>query len=163
MVNLHNVVTRLWIIVFSLPYGVYYQSDSLGLLRWNPHLTPLRPKILPTCHILMVVTELHFGAVRIKFSSNAITTKKMPNLENVVTRVWIIFLSYNPGQNVWETLRFRWRKCNSSWPTPLKNVGCYKSNTFYISCTLYRPQLCLGGGGGGKILLRPCLWVCIAG
>ena len=23
--------------------------------------------------------------------------------------------TYNPGQNVWDTLRFRWWKCNSSW------------------------------------------------
>ena len=39
-------------------------------------------------------------------------------------------------------------KCNSSWPpSPLNSVGCYKSNTFYISCTLYGPQLCLGGWG----------------
>ena len=42
-------------------------------------------------------------------------------------------------------------------PPPLNSVGCYKSNTFYISCTLYGPQLCLGGEGWGKILLRPCL------
>ena len=32
-------------------------------------------------------------------------------------------------------------------PPPLNSVGCYKSNTFYISCTLYGPQLCLGGWG----------------
>ena len=32
-------------------------------------------------------------------------------------------------------------------PAPLNSVGCYKSNTFYISCTLYGPQLCLGGWG----------------
>ena len=32
-------------------------------------------------------------------------------------------------------------------PPPLNSVGCYKSNTFYISCTLYGPQLCLGGVG----------------
>ena len=56
--------------------------------------------------------------------------------------------SYNPGQNVWDTLRFSWGKCNSGWPPPpLNSVGCYKSNTFYISCTLYGPQLCLGGWG----------------
>ena len=30
---------------------------------------------------------------------------------------------------------------------PLNSVGCYKSNTFYISFTLYGPQLCLGGWG----------------
>ena len=34
-------------------------------------------------------------------------------------------------------------------PPPLPNsVGCYTSNTFYISCTLYGPQLSLKGGGG---------------
>ena len=32
-------------------------------------------------------------------------------------------------------------------PPPLNSVGCYKSNTIYISCTLYGPQLCLGGVG----------------
>ena len=32
-------------------------------------------------------------------------------------------------------------------PPPLNSVGCYKSNTFYISFTLYGPQLCLGGWG----------------
>ena len=35
-------------------------------------------------------------------------------------------------------------------PPPLNSVGCYKSNTFYISCTLYGPQLCLGVGEWGK-------------
>ena len=29
----------------------------------------------------------------------------------------------------------------------MNSVGCYKSNTFYISCSLYGPQLCLGGVG----------------
>ena len=32
-------------------------------------------------------------------------------------------------------------------PLPLNSVGCYKSNTFYISCTLYGPQLRLAGVG----------------
>ena len=33
-------------------------------------------------------------------------------------------------------------------PTPpLNSVGCYKSNAFDISCTLYGPQLCLAGVG----------------
>ena len=41
----------------------------------------------------------------------------------------------------------------SSWPpSPLNSVGCYKSNTFYISCTLYEHQLCFGGVG--KNLVR---------
>ena len=45
-------------------------------------------------------------------------------------------------------VRFRWGKCYSSWlPSPLNSVGCYKSNTFYISCTLYGPQLRLAGVG----------------
>ena len=35
-------------------------------------------------------------------------------------------------------------------PPPLNSVGCYKSNTFYISCTLYGPQLCLGVGEWGE-------------
>ena len=38
---------------------------------------------------------------------------------------------------------------------PLNSVGCYKSNTFYISCTLYGPQPCLGGWG--KNLVKACL------
>ena len=42
-----------------------------------------------------------------------------------------LLAGYNPGQNVWDTLRFRWGKCTSSWPpSPLNSVGCYKSNTF---------------------------------
>ena len=35
-------------------------------------------------------------------------------------------------------------------PPPLNSVGCYKSNTLYISCTLYEPQLCLGGWRVGE-------------
>ena len=38
---------------------------------------------------------------------------------------------------------------------PLESVGCYRSNTLYIPCTRYGPQLY--SGGGGEILLRPCL------
>ena len=34
----------------------------------------------------------------------------------------------------------------------MNSAGCYKSNTFYLSCTLYGPQLCLGGGGGENLV-----------
>ena len=32
-------------------------------------------------------------------------------------------------------------------PPPLNSFGCYKSDSFYISCVLYGPRLCLGGVG----------------
>ena len=37
-------------------------------------------------------------------------------------------------------------------PFPLNSVWCYKPNTFYRTSTLFE-----AGGGGGGILLRPCL------
>ena len=47
IINLQKGVRRLQIIVFSWPYAAYHQSDSLGLLQGNSHLSPLRPKRWP--------------------------------------------------------------------------------------------------------------------
>ena len=43
---------------------------------------------------------------------------------------------YNSGQNVWDTLCLGAEDAIQIDPPPhLDSVGCYKSNTFYISCT----------------------------
>ena len=71
--------------------------------------------------------------------------------------------SYNPGQNVWDTLRFSWGKCNSGWP-PSPPEQCWVlqvKHLLHILNTLWTSTLFRADGG--KILLRPCLWVCIAG
>ena len=60
--NSENTVTLYKIIVFSYPYGAYYHSDILELLRWNPHFTPLRPKRWPIWTMLSDASKPSFLA-----------------------------------------------------------------------------------------------------
>ena len=60
--NSENTVTLYKIIVFSYPYGAYYHSDILELLRWNPHFTPLRPKRWPIWTMLSDASKPTFLA-----------------------------------------------------------------------------------------------------
>ena len=52
MAALENIVTRLWIIVVCYSYSAYDENDTLELLPWNYHLTPLWRKRWPICKIL---------------------------------------------------------------------------------------------------------------
>ena len=52
MASLENIVTRLRIIVLCSCYSAYHQNDTLELLPWNCHLTPLWRKRWPICKIL---------------------------------------------------------------------------------------------------------------
>ena len=52
---------------------------------------------------------------------------------------------YNPGQNVWNTLCFRWGKCISCWsPFPLEQCWVLQAKHLLQDLNFVR-----GGGGGG--------------
>ena len=61
MESLENVVTRLRIIVLCYSYNAYHQNDTLELLPWNCHLTPLWPKRWPICKILSHASKSSFS------------------------------------------------------------------------------------------------------
>ena len=58
MAALENIVTRLWIIVVCYSYSAYDENDTLELLPWNYHLTPLWRKRWPICKILSHFSKL---------------------------------------------------------------------------------------------------------
>ena len=64
---------------------------------------------------------------------------------------WVVVVWWNLHVQFWSKCLghfvFRCGRCNSNIdpPPPLDSVGCYKSNTFYISCTCWGPQLCSEG------------------
>ena len=62
MASLENIVTRLRIIVVCYSYSAYHQNDTLELLPWNCHLTPLWRKRWPICKILSHASELSFSS-----------------------------------------------------------------------------------------------------
>ena len=63
--------------------------------------------------------------------------------------------TYNPGLNFQDTFTFLKSKTAQFFPLPhpLNNVGCQDSNMSQKSCSVYRLQHCLGGGGGGNKFL----------
>ena len=61
MASLENIVTRLRIIVLCSCYSAYHQNDTLELLPWNCHLTPLRHKTWPIFKVLSHESKLSFS------------------------------------------------------------------------------------------------------
>ena len=103
MASLENIVTSLRIIVLCYSYSAYHQNDSLELLPWNCHLAHYDARVgrfAKFCHtpqthrfnlvIWCLSSERHIGALTVKLSLNPIMTQKMADLQNSVTRFWII-------------------------------------------------------------------------
>ena len=61
MASLENIVTGLRIIVLCYSYSAYHQNDTLDLLPWNCHLTPLWRKRWPICKILSHASKSSFS------------------------------------------------------------------------------------------------------
>ena len=58
MATLENILTRLWIVVVCYSCSAYDENDTLELLPWNYHLTPLWRKRWPICKILSHFSKL---------------------------------------------------------------------------------------------------------
>jgi len=106
MASLENIITRLRIMVLCSSYSAYQQSDTLKLLPWNCHWSPVWRKrwqiikilshaskspFLFFCSVLIVLATLWSCCV--KFSLNRFTAQKMTNFQNTVRRLIIIVLS----------------------------------------------------------------------
>ena len=102
MSNFENAFRRLQMIIFGWSYGAYHQSDNLQLLRWNSHLTSLRPKdgqfakycrtSLNHCFSLVLLSlssARRFAGLTVNSLFNLFTTKIMGTLESTVKRLII--------------------------------------------------------------------------
>lgn len=87
--NFKNTLTCPYIIVSTQSYCAYHQSFILELLRWNAHLTLLRPKRRPSCKIHSHASESPFLdsltvlITRTAFSSSFGEILTLPHYETI--------------------------------------------------------------------------------
>ena len=119
------------------------------------HRIELHSVLLP---LLIYIYHSNRGRDKLQYLVNVCSLeflfyiKANPVSQRTINKVKTHPKNYSPGQKVWNTLSFRWGKCNSSWPlSPLgqcwvlqvKHLSHYPAHVKDLNFVL-----CSGGGWG---------------